>query len=442
MSVASAPVDGDGDDDNDKPLLSSHLAAYYSRHWLCFATMGLLNNFHYAVVIASAYSLASAFSALPLIGLIQWATVILAITAKLVNGLFFLSTSPYHRVVVSCMVCMMGLTLLSLSVSVRMGFWLVLVTICLVGGYGALCESVVLGYLKHFHPAMVGAWGAGTGGSGVAGTLSFLLLHGVWGLEISAIYIIIAPACLLYIAAFKYIQTTAHVDSQLLPASDAAFSLTTAAVLSTATAEEPTSPLAADTIISSSSPPSSAAAEGATGASRWSHAMFVARQVSSVATQLGLVFFFEYLILVGLASQADPRASGSGWWYDNAYEVLSFCYQAGVLVSRSSLAVVQVPRSRLHWITLLQAVNAAIWLVQAWRGLMPLWLQFAHMVCVGLLGGGMYVNVFFLLRKDSRLRESDRELAINLVTTAYNVGIVGASLVETVLLNTVLTRQR
>ena len=421
---------------------------YHYRHWLCFALMGLLNNLPYSIILSSAPLLASTFDALPLIGLIQWATVILAIGAKLTNGLYLLHTPPSHRLIASCTACMLGLALLSLTVSLRWGYGLALLACCVVGGYGALCESVVVAYLTRTHPRMLSAWGAGSGGSGVLGTFTFLLLHSVGGLPIRAVYVLIAPAPLLYIAAFMYVDaTTIPLHLQLKQLTEEA-NTTTPLTLT----DDPSIINSTSSTSSSSSAPLTAsdASAGEVGdsemgrPSRWSLAVRVGRVVFTDALQLALVYFFEYLVLVGLASQADPSAGGSGWWYDNAYEVLSFCYQVGVLMSRTSIAVVQVPHRHLPWLTLLQGVNAVIWLVQAWHGLMPLWLQFAHMLCVGLLGGAMYVNVFFWLRKDARLmrKGDDRELAINLVTAAYNVGIVATSLVETLLLLTILTRQR
>ena len=418
----------DGVDDAPSTQTSStHASAHYWRHWACFATMGVLHNLHYSIVLASAYSLASAFSALPLIGLIQWATVILAIVVKLVNGLYLLGSRADQRLYLSLLACMLGLSVLSLTVSLRIGFWLALLAICVIRGYGAMSESVVLAYLNHFPGSMLSAWGAGTGGSGVTGTFLYLLLHGGLELDNRVIYLLLTPACLVYMAAFSYVQATADID----PSSDA-----TRSHHNTLLPPIPSNEGAvADAV--------DATHDSSGHGKRWSHALEVSRHVSSLAVQLALVYLFEFVILVGLASQANPQADGGGWWYDNAYEVLSFCYQLGMLDSRSSIGVVQFKVRQLPWLTALQAANSALWLVQAWRGLMPLWLQFTHMLLVGLLGGAMYVNVFHLVNRDAELRRGkDRELAINLITAAYNVGLVGASIVETVLLNTVLTRQR
>jgi hypothetical protein len=61
------------------------------------------------------------------------------------------------------------------------------------------------------------------------------------------------------------------------------------------------------------------------------------------------------------------------------------------------------------------------------------------MVFVGLLGGGMYVNVFYLLVSDDKLADSDRELAINLTSIFINLGIVSAAVFELVADNTFLS---
>ena len=61
---------------------------------------------------------------------------------------------------------------------------------------------------------------------------------------------------------------------------------------------------------------------------------------------------------------------------------------------------------------------------------MPVWLQFVSMFFVGLLGGGMYVNVFAELVEDTRIPVVDREFCINIVCFFVNFGIVAASLFD------------
>ncbi len=65
--------------------------------------------------------------------------------------------------------------------------------------------------------------------------------------------------------------------------------------------------------------------------------------------QLILVYFLEYVINPGCAAKANPDAGpASPWIVSNAFVILSFCYQFGVLISRSSLRFVKI-----RWIEVL-----------------------------------------------------------------------------------------
>ena len=440
---------------------------HYTSHWLCFFLLGLINNFHYVIVLSSALSLATSFSAVRLIGVIQWATVLLGMGVKVVNTLYLLHTSHSLRILAASILCMAGLAMLTLSPLVSFPF--AILAILLIGGYSALGESVVLGYLRHFHPRLTGAWSSGTGISGVAGTLGYLLMYSVWGWSNPTIYLAIAPTCIIYLLAFRHIRNTAPpgaIDTPTaLPAaaasvamplmSDDSVALLPAQGSGAVVVKAPSGFADAWRImrqqrrlcfhltlvyVSSHAPPPPAHPPSPPPVS--SSPMFsppppFPSVVSSVPPPLAQ--FLEYVIIVGFASQANPAQADASWAYRNAYELLSFCYQLGVLVSRSSIALVQV--RRIEWINAVQALNFVVWFVQAYAGLMPLPLQFAWMVGVGLMGGAMYVNVFYLLREDRGIKEEERELAINVVASIYYVGIISSSLVEIVLLNTILTRQ-
>ena len=190
------------------------------------------------------------------------------------------------------------------------------------------------------------------------------------------------------------------------------------------------------------------------------------KQTFSYGWQLAAVYFFEYVIQVTFAQLAEGKmlkcdpslsllsASASnktcadhhpGWtceahedcgatyyctppaWVDkNMYQVLAFAYQFGVLMSRSSLSIVRVKK---FWVlTLLQAINFAIFFAESFLHFLPSWLLIVAMVWVGLMGGAMYVNTFANLIDDPRIKHGDREVAINVVALWVNVGIVTSSL--------------
>src|SRR5262249_53002522 len=73
-------------------------------------------------------------------------------------------------------------------------------------------------------------------------------------------------------------------------------------------------------------------------------------------TQLALVYFLEYVILPGCAAKVNPGAANSHKWaVKHAYVVLSFCYQFGVLISRSSLSFV-----RITWVEVLTVLQVRL----------------------------------------------------------------------------------
>jgi battenin len=422
--------------------LTSQPDRHYWRRWCSVCMLGLLNNVPYFVVLSSAYSLASSFSALSDIGLVQWAAVALSIACKLLNGLFLLHTPHTTRELLSCTMGGLGLSLL--AVSPYTGFGTAILGIALLGGYGSLNESVVLGFMKRLSPQLISAWGTGSGGSGLLGALVYLLLHSVLGLQNRVIYFAMLPACLVFFLLFRSLETAtlaqAAADKDELLVGPENSPSHAASVQCSPSVTPATSVVEAEAL--SLSPDVLDAAPADSGVpSRYAEAWRVGCEVRGFMLHLGAVYCLEYLIFVGLASQADPSADGSGWLYDNAYVLLSLCYQLGVLAARSSLPVLPFSRARLPVLTVLQAAFGVLWLAQAYWGLMPLPLQFVSMLAVGLVGGAAYVNTFYLLRV-SILDQRDVELAVNLVAAAYNVGILMASLAELVLLHTVLTRQR
>ncbi len=62
------------------------------------------------------------------------------------------------------------------------------------------------------------------------------------------------------------------------------------------------------------------------------------------------------------------------------------------------------------------------------------------MVYVGLLGGGSYVNIFYLVLHDPNISPLNRELCVNITAIFINVGITLASAFILVMDNTFLEK--
>ena len=590
----------------------------YQLQWVCFFLLGTINNLSYVVVNSAAKSLADSFGDGDLIGAIVWANVafgigsqtsdtdaattrereqastrsrrvslcccLFVLSVRFLNTFALLDTKVTHRVLASCVLCVLGIG--GVAVGTMISFWFCLVAVVLVGCFSSLGESVLLGFLREFDPALMGAWSSGTGMAGILGTLSYLLMYSVIGLSNRTIFISLLPFTLVYWAAFRYVSRT-HRRRQKAAAAeairealeDAARGGSTQAHARTSSISvvmKPTPPAASrhasttggggggakakqqvavvgvvkakhhgqssytddsgrtvlvvrpdepdsgeddddadaaagvdvmrkvslTTALGSprarTSPHSSSASltllhhevspqpgehgrsssldvsgsgsgrsgkvDGGDGGDEidpdsddtdsgassetlaeqqyyatergLARTWRVSKIVWSPGFQLASVYFFEYMVSVGFASKANPHASPSDWWATNAYELLAFAYQVGVFFARSSVSILQI--RRIEILTTLQALQFVLWFIHATHPFLPLWFQLVDMVGVGLLGGLMYVNTFYLLVKESRLRPADQELGINLVAIAINVGIVVSSVLEIVLFTTML----
>lgn len=150
-----------------------------------------------------------------------------------------------------------------------------------------------------------------------------------------------------------------------------------------------------------------------------------------------LVYFFEYVACTG----GSDRAQGGdfkhdpNWFVKNCYVILNFCYQLGVVLSRSSLALFKI--KHIGVLTLLQFINFVLWIVQAdihfVQGYPIIWVLFVHMFYVGLLGGSSYVNVFYLVLHDDKVPVKDREYCVNISAFANTFGITASSIVIIIL---------
>ena len=74
----------------------------------------------------------------------------------------------------------------------------------------------------------------------------------------------------------------------------------------------------------------------------------------------------QYLITTGCSEVAVPDswqdADDASFFVENSYTIVSFCYQIGVFISRSSLSLIKI--HEVWVLTLIQFDNLAFWLFQ------------------------------------------------------------------------------
>lgn len=397
------------------------MVSVYWRNFITFWFLGMINNFSYVVVNSAAKSLADGFGQSRLIGLILWCNIAFGIVARFGNTFFLEGCRDGWRVIVAGYLMVAGL--LGISLSVWISSWaLCLVSVVIIGTSSSFGESVLLGHMRKYSPDIVSGWSSGTGMAGVGGSLGYLVFVAVKMSNIQ-IFAILAPLGVIYCVLFFYCLVPPPQSISDLSAGQAE----RAALVKNMVVAE-------DTTGSEVPKPK--------GAQRYAKCL---KLVWWNATQLMLVYFFEYVASVGGSASAQPAeyADSSNWFLRNSYAILAFCYQLGVLVSRSSLQFFKV--KKVEVITILQGINMVYWVLQAkflmLKGPGEIWILFALMVYVGLLGGGSYVNIFYLVLNDPLIAPIDRELCVNITAIFVNVGITLSSMFILLMDNTFLKHQ-
>lgn len=142
---------------------------------------------------------------------------------------------------------------------------------------------------------------------------------------------------------------------------------------------------------------------------------------------LFLVYLAEYTINQGVApTLLFPLEKSPFTEYRAFYPTYGALYQAGVFISRSSLAFFQI--RALYFPSLLQVLNLALLAAHALYPFLPsVYLVFAIILWEGLLGGLVYVSAYARVREE--VAEEDREFSLGAVCVSDSAGICLAGLV-------------
>lgn len=180
----------------------------------------------------------------------------------------------------------------------------------------------------------------------------------------------------------------------------------------------------------STSPATARAPESGDAPLTWREKLLLLPMLPTYMLPLGTVYFLQYFINQGLLELAwVPSKSDVSPALDHAsqYRWLQVVYQVGVFVSRSSAHL--LPLRRIWPLALLQALNAAFFLLQAC--LMPVrafWPLVFVVLWEGLLGGSAYVNTFVMIHNRMTSRAM-RHFVLGTVSLADSSGIALAGAV-------------
>ncbi|RZC35719.1 CLN3 domain containing protein [Asbolus verrucosus] len=248
-----------------------------------------------------------------------------------------------------------------------------------------LGEVTCLQYSSFFDKNVVSAWSSGTGGAGVIGALSYSILQYI-GRKTTLFIMLIIPG--LMSVAFFIILPKPQADEEKLDVQRQ---------VNTEEIERPK--------------------ESMKKKIRYVPSLF------KYMIPFGLVYFLEYFINQGtfeLINFTNTFLDPS-----DQYRWLQVVYQAGVLISRSSVNLFHIKHI---WIfAVLQAINVVIFTTEVIFYYCPsFWIIVTLTLWEGLLGGAAYVNTYY--RISYEVPEENKQFSMAITSFSDSIGITLAGI--------------
>ncbi|XP_044038004.1 battenin isoform X4 [Siniperca chuatsi] len=405
------------------------------RNYIGFWLLGLCNNFAYVVMLSAAHDVlkkqesgnatvsASATLAVGFQGgnssnssrydcnPVSTAAVLLAdiLPTLLIKLLapFVIHKLPYGMRVLFCAIMA---TTSFLLVSFSSTVWMSILGVIFASISSGLGELSFLSLTVFFSRDVLGGWGSGTGGAGVAGAFLYSGLIQV-GLspKITLLIMLVVPFAMLISYFFLLVPPPSLPQWKSRETEYAAVASEERQQLMDGSEEEEQE--------------KSTPEDRTTGPLTFTEKLHVIKGLLRFVFPLGLVYFAEYFINQGLMELLYfPNFFLS---HAELYRWYQTLYQVGVLVSRSSLCCVKI--RKLWALSLLQVVNAVLLLFAVQYQFLPsAWLVFTIVLYEGLLGGAAYVNTFYFISKETEDRQ--REFAMAAASVGDSLGIALAGL--------------
>ncbi|XP_054615904.1 battenin isoform X2 [Dunckerocampus dactyliophorus] len=395
------------------------------RNWVGFWLLGLCNNFAYVVMLSAAQDIlqkqqshnatnsslstleredvkaanSSRYDCNP----VSTAAVLLAdILPTLLIKLsvpLLIHKVPYGVRVLLCVVMAAGSFLI---VSFSSGVWMSLVGVIFASASSGFGELSFLSLTVFYSRDVLGGWGSGTGGAGVAGALLYAGLTQVGLSPQRTLLIMLTVPCAMLISYFFLLVPPPSFPQWKHGEMDVTVGSDERQRLMDGCYQEQ---------------------EACGQESRYvpltlADKFHIIKDLMPFICPLGLVYYAEYFINQGLMELLYfPEFFLS---HAEQYRWYQTLYQVGVFVSRSSLCCVKI--RKLWGLAGLQVVNALLLLLAVRYHFLPsAWLVFPIIFYEGLLGGTAYVNTFYFISKETEDRQ--REFAMAAASVGDSVGI-------------------
>ncbi|KAJ8402579.1 hypothetical protein AAFF_G00366620 [Aldrovandia affinis] len=322
---------------------------------------------------------------------------------------FFIHKCPYGFRV---LLCVATATASFLVVAFSSTVWMSILGVIFASVSSGLGELSFLSLTVFFNRTVVGGWGSGTGGAGLAGSLLYSTLTQA-GLspQTTLMIMLVVPAVMaisyFFVLEFppSFPQWWCREGVEGLPRDSSS--------------EERRPLLAEDPAKAERNEEEE---RGDPGDLNCREKLVILRGLLKFIIPLAIVYFAEYFINQGLLE----LLFFPGYYLSHAeqYRWYQFSYQIGVFVSRSSIFCLKF---RKVWIfSVLQCVNAGLLSVAVYYQFIPsAGVVFGIVAYEGLLGGAAYVNIFYFISKETGNREREFAMAAASVGDSFGIALSG-----------------
>ncbi|CAL9693953.1 unnamed protein product [Knipowitschia caucasica] len=416
------------------------------RNWTGFWVLGLCNNFAYVVMLSAAHDIlqqqethnitASASVSHSLesgnssnssnlydcnptsTAAVLLANVIPTLIIKM-TAPFFISRVPYALRVLCVALTAAGSFLV---VSFSYALWMSFLGVVLASISSGLGELSFLALTVYFSRDVLGGWGSGTGMAGMGGALLYSGLTQA-GLtpQVTLLIMLVVPAAMVLSYFFLLVPPPSLPQwrPEEEPKCPGLCSEETETLINSAEDQEEQDQEDQE----NKDQDERGAARTVSGPLSCSEKLQVMKGLLPFVLPLGLVYFAEYFINQGLMELLYfPNFFLS---HAEQYRWYQTLYQVGVFLSRSSLCCVKI---RQLWVlAALQMLNMVLLLLAVWLRFMPsAWIVFVIILYEGLLGGGVYVNAFYFISKETVERHREFAMAVSSVGDSLGICLAGA----------------
>ena len=429
--------------DTDTKQTEDEEDPYRSQKYLFFASfafLGLINNLGYVLIITSAQQFAKKLNNQSLIACYPLALNCLSSLTRFINSKFCITFSYFKRLlgltIYFCTGCISLFIILTVIQSyedfdTNLAFFLTLLPSIMMGTGLSFGEATILGYIRIFPKDYVSGWSSGTGLAGLVGA-SLSLIFKYFSFDLKNLYLFITPVYIFYfLAFFLTFKLKQNIDK-----SRNLIKEETKEETKDENKEQTSDNLpvrTSDLLNENYNNQTDVALNENMSVQNFIKAFSFGKRY---ILNLFFIYFLEYTICSGLSEKSNRSGyidSKGSFFNDIQYETILLCYQLGVFISRSSLAIVK-HLTFIELLTIFQTIFFILWFIESETGFISnQWVCFISLILVGLCGGGTYVGCFYFIFKDEKVPPKLKELCVNISTIFNDLGVLLSSIVCIVL---------